>query len=213
MAQIDDAGHKYILRVRSRWLADLVRSAKSGDWVEFVYKKKTYKTRVIKLVTPKDADMILFSNVLDFGEKDFERIYKLRWPIETKYDVIKNKLMLENFTGKTVVSVLQDFWATMTLANLVAFAKLEADTQIEQDGAAKNNKHQYQANTNTLIGRLKDNLILMLICDDPLQQSRIFDDIMARIIKSKVPINRNKSNPRKPKRQKKKFNHCSKSAL
>ena len=213
LAQIDDAGHKYILRVRSRWLANMVSSVKSGELGEFTYKKKTYKTRVIKLTTQKDTDMILFSNVAEFTEEDFARIYKLRWPVETKYDVIKNKLMLENFTGKTVVSVLQDFWATMTLSNLSAFTKLEADSQIEQADKEKDNKHKYQANTNILIGNLKDKLILMLLCDDPVRQSKMFDDIMAKIVKSKVPITRNKSNPRKHTRQKKKFNQCTKSAL
>jgi hypothetical protein len=180
---------------------------------EFTYKRKTYKVRVIKSVTPNDNEMILFTNVAELSEKDFEQLYKLRWPVETKYDVIKNKLMLENFTGKTVTSVLQDFWATMTLTNLVAFAKLEADEQIETADRGKNLKYEYQANTNILIGKLKDKLILMLLCDDPAEQSRMFDKIMARIVKSKVPKIRDKSNPRKNPRQKKKFNQCTKSAL
>jgi hypothetical protein len=213
LAQIDNAGHKYILRVRSRWLTNMVSSVKSGEWAEVTYKEKTYKVRVIKSVTTKGTDMILFSNVVELSEEDFEQLYKLRWPTETKYDVVKNKLMLENFTGKTVISVLQDFWATMTLTNLVAFAKHQADDQIKKADEGKNLKHERQANTNILIGNLKDKLILMLLCDDLAEQSQMFDKIMAKIVKSTVPKIRNKSNPRKKPRQKKRFNHCTKSAL
>lgn len=214
LAQIDDAGHKYILRVRSRWLKNLINETKSGEWAEFAYNGKTYKTRVIKMITPEDKDMILFSNVAEFSEDDFKSAYALRWPVETKYDVIKNKLQLENFTGKTVISVLQDFWATMLLANLVAFSKLEADKRIEENDKSKANKHKYQANTNILIGKLKDKLILMLLCDDPFKRSKMFESIVDRVsLIGKIPITRNKSNPRKNKRQKKKFNHSTKSAL
>ena len=214
LSQIDDAGGKYILRVRSRWMQRLVQGTKSGEWGSFTYNNKTYRVRVIKLTTPLDGELILFSNVAEFSEEDFRQAYELRWPVETKYDVIKNKLQLENFTGKTVISVKQDFWATMLLANLLAFAKLETDKRITENDRLKENKHQYQANTNILIGKLKDNLILMLLCDDPIKRHQMFEAIIERVAKNgKVPKTRNKSSPRKSKRQKKKFNYCSKSAL
>lgn len=213
LAQIDDAGQRYILRVRSRWMEKIVTETESGSWAEFTYNKKIYKTRVIKIVTDAGKNMILFSNVEEFCEDDFKEAYSLRWPVETKYDVIKNKLQLENFTGKTVISVLQDFWATMFLANLVAIAKLETDSQIEKS-SKHTNKHKYQTNTNILIGKLKDNLVLMLLCDDPLEQSKIFEAITQRIMQiGKIPITRGVSKSRKNKRQKKKFNQCTKSAL
>jgi hypothetical protein len=214
LAKIDDSNGKYILRVRSRWMSRLVAQVKSGEWGEFAYNKKTYRVRVIKLVTPKGEDEVLFSNVTEFTEDDFMHVYKLRWPVETKYDVLKNKLMLENFTGKSVSSVKQDFWATLTLANLVALAKCESDDKIAKSDHSKQIMHKYQTNTNFLIGKLKDTLIIMLLCDDSAQQQRMFDAIIDRVARAcKVQTSCKKSNPRKNPRQKKKFNYSTKSPL
>ena len=40
--------------------------------------------------------------------------------IKTAYDTLKSKFQLENFSGKTEVSVLQNFYATVYLAGLAA---------------------------------------------------------------------------------------------
>ena len=69
----------------------------------------------------------------EFKTEEFQKLYHLRWGIETKYNTIKNKLCLEDFSGKTVISILQDFYATMYLANLVAAIKGETDEQISED--------------------------------------------------------------------------------
>jgi hypothetical protein len=53
-------------------------------------------------------------------------LYFKRWAVETSYDLIKFKLQLENFSGKTAVSVKQDFYATMYLANLATFIAAES---------------------------------------------------------------------------------------
>jgi hypothetical protein len=46
---------------------------------------------------------------------------------------LKNKLQLENFTGKTVLSVFQDFYACMFLSNVATFAKYITDAKIQAD--------------------------------------------------------------------------------
>ena len=49
---------------------------------------------------------------------DFKEIYGLRWGVETFYGVVKTRLQLENFTGKTVESIRQDFHATIYITGL-----------------------------------------------------------------------------------------------
>jgi len=76
--------------------------------------------RVIKLVLETGEIETLITNIdrRVFKQDAFMELYFLRWGIETRYDVIKNKLQIEDFSGKTVVSVLQDFYATMYLCNI-----------------------------------------------------------------------------------------------
>jgi len=62
------------------------------------------------------ATSVLDANVLSTG--DFKGLYFKRWGIETLYEIIKNRLSLENFTGLSVLSIKQDFYATIFISNL-----------------------------------------------------------------------------------------------
>ncbi len=44
----------------------------------------------------------------------------------------------------------------MYLANMVAIAKNEANTEIKESRQNKENKYKYQANINTIIGSLRE---------------------------------------------------------
>lgn len=99
----------------------------------------------------------------NLGVQEFKTIYFRRWGIESKYDELKNRLQIQNFTGDTVLSVEQDFYASIYLSNMVALAKHEANEEIAQELESKNLKLKYQVNTNLLIGKLKDTLILLML--------------------------------------------------
>ena len=214
LATLENDNAKYIMRVRGRWHARLIESTQSGDWASFRFKGKIYNVRIIKILLGSGEQEILFTNLSEFTAEEFGELYFLRWPVETTYDVVKNKLMLENFTGKTETAIKQDFWAVMALSNFAVFAKLEADEMIAEQDEGKNLSYKNQANTNALIGKLKDKLILMLLIDDPLERAQIFDCITRRIAHAfKVPIRPDRHVPRKPPRQKKRFNQCTKNAL
>jgi hypothetical protein len=214
LAMINDAGEKYIMRIRKGWHSTLVESTQSGDWASFSYKGKTYNVRIIKILLDTGEEEVLFTNLSEFSPTEFKQLYFMRWPVETKYDVIKNKLMLENFTGKTETTIKQDFWAVMALSNLAAFAKMEADEMIAEIDSGKDLKYKNQANTNALIGKLKNKLILMLLTDNPSMRERIFDHIVRRIANSyKVPIRPDRKVSRKPPRKNKRFNQCTKKSL
>lgn len=42
----------------------------------------------------------------------------MRWGVETFFSIVKGRLCLENFTGKTSEAVKQDFWSTVFISNL-----------------------------------------------------------------------------------------------
>lgn len=50
----------------------------------------------------------------------FSERYHLRWPVEEDYKTIKYRLEVENFSGKSVLSVYQDFHAKLFSKNLAA---------------------------------------------------------------------------------------------
>ena len=74
-----------------------------------------------------------------------------------------------------MVSVLQDFFACMTIANLLAFAKLEADANINETNEGKGLKREYQASNTMLMGMLRMYFVRMIVSDDDSVRERYAD--------------------------------------
>jgi hypothetical protein len=102
----------------------------------------------------------LITNLFEIPAEELPRLYFLRWGVEGKYDVLKNKLELENFSGCTKNAILQDFWVAITLSIIAVIAKKEADEKIQQRTDGKNNKHKQIPNVSQLVGSLKDEFVL-----------------------------------------------------
>lgn len=114
-----------------------------------------------------------------------------------KYNEIKNKLQIENFTGETQIAVEQNFNATMYIANMVAPAKKDANQIIEEYYKEKNLKYEYKVNTNIMIGKLKDTLITMLIINNPWKRSRMLKQIQEEIQRNLILIRPDRTFERK----------------
>ena len=70
----------------------------------------------------------------------------MRWPIESKYEKLKNQFLLEEFSGATSTSIEQEFYINLLLSNLSALVKCAADQKIESHKKEKN-RYRYQANS------------------------------------------------------------------
>lgn len=77
---------------------------------------KPITVRLVRILLETGEDEVLATSLLDEGEypvADFKELYWLRWGVETFDGVAKTRLQLENFTGRTVESIQQDFYATI----------------------------------------------------------------------------------------------------
>jgi hypothetical protein len=77
--------------------------------------------RFVRVVLSTGEVEVLVTSLLDeeaYPSELFKEIYELRWGVETFYGIIKERLCLENFSGKTAESVRQDFYATIFISNL-----------------------------------------------------------------------------------------------
>jgi hypothetical protein len=109
-----------------------------------------------------------------------------RWEIESNYDVLKNILEIENFTGKSVLSVRQDFYATVLTNNIQGLIQWELQEEIEVDNRSKARKYQYQLNQNVSIGLLKDTLITLILEGGDLQS--FYSSLKRQMKRNVVPI-------------------------
>jgi len=185
-----------------------------GDHVKDVeIKGRAFRLRVLKFQLSSGEIETLITNLpkKTITTADLNALYSLRWGVETAYRVIKGALQIENFSGTSQLIVEQDFYATMFLKNMVAFAKIDADEIVEQN-QNPNNRYSYKTNENQLIGILKDKLVIALLEPRPRAQARKVNAIIAQAARYTVPIRPDRHFPRLRKHSKR-FHSSGKSVL
>jgi hypothetical protein len=147
-----EAGIGFVMRVREKF--DLgIDVLGLGDHRVILEKggRGPVAVRVIKFRLSGGERETLISSLADtkrYKKGSFKALYFKRWPIETKYDEVKKKLEVENFSGILVDNIRQDFYASMTLTNIAAGLYEEAQEGVEEERRGKGNKWKYQVNVN-----------------------------------------------------------------
>lgn len=144
----------------------------------FIITPKTgLQVRLVRVELCTGATEVLITNLWEdqgYETKYFQELYFKRWSVETAIDLNKNKLQLESFSGLTVESVHQDFYATVVVANLASLIALQAEEELNQaDQKPQNDKRktkqkwQQKVNMNKATGRLRANLTTLFISEQP----------------------------------------------
>lgn len=60
------------------------------------------------------------------------------WPVELKYKELKSRFAMEEFSGATATSIIQEFYINMPLSNLVSLIKNNADEEIDITSKSSN---------------------------------------------------------------------------
>lgn len=149
--------------------------------------------RLVRVELDKSTE-ILMTNLWeeeDYPASEFKNLYFKRWGIETNISFQKNTMQLESFSGLTATAVLQDFYATVFMANLHSL--LIKDAQQTVNNTMGHRKHPMKINKNKSLGQLKKKLILLFIENEP---EPILKLLHALFIKDTIPIRRGRSYPR-----------------
>jgi hypothetical protein len=199
ISYLEKTGIKYLMRVKNGFLKAINESKNPDQTVEVKIDGEFVNVRVLRFILDSGEEEVLITNVSNksLNAQDFKELYFKRWGIEVKYDELKNRFQIENFTGDTVIAVEQDFYASIYLSNMVALAKRDANKEIDEKNEGKELKHKYKVNTNILIGKLKDSMVIMLLEDDTEKRNKMFNRIMQEISRNVIPIRPGRSNIRK----------------
>ena len=167
-----------------------------------------FTIRVVTITLEDGTQEILLTTLRDhakFPYTDFQKLYNKRWGSETNYDVLKNGLEIENFTGKSALSVKQDVYATVLTNNIRALIQGELTAELAEERAQSlsesSGKYSYQLNTNLAIGRLKDDLVTVILGQGDLQA--FYGRLKQRMKRSLVPIRPGRQFPHKRKNHQK----------
>jgi len=197
---LENAGVKYLIRISNFRDRQIKAAQKPDQIIDYeIDSEVSLKVRVVRFCLDSGEEEILVTNLLDddLSLDEFKELYFRRWGIETKFNELKNRLQIQNFSGDTVISVEQDFYASIYLSNMAALAKNEANEEISQRNKNKGLKYEYKVNVNVLIGKLKDRLVLMLLEDDPDERQKQYLELMQEISSNVVPVRPGRKSPRR----------------
>ena len=174
---------------------------------KFAKLKEKVKIRVVKVELLYGNTGYLAINLFntDLTEEDFRDLYHTRWGIETKYNDIKNKLEIENFTGYSQDAILQDFYATMFLENLAGVLEFELHEDIETAHSSSENKCEYRMNMT--ISELKRTVIERIATRLKSKRMRLFLETQNRLYKAAVPVRSDRASPCEKSHRAAKFSH------
>ena len=162
-----NSGFHFVMRVRGKWNLE-VDKVKTQGYVTLTSRGESFRVRVLKVKLPTGEIETLLTdlNQKQLPIKKAGALYFKRWGIEVAYDTLKSKLQLENFSGKTVISVMQDFYATIYLAGFANECAMDATVQIQHIDSAKSLTYKRKANLNRTISKLRDHFIFLLLEPD-----------------------------------------------
>jgi hypothetical protein len=126
------------------------------------------KVRFVSVRLPSGELEVLVTSLLDaerYPTPEFLRVYHWRWGHETFHLMLKGRLELENFSGRTEEAIRQDVQAAVLLANLESV--LSEPLQAALAEQSQPDTQPRQINRSTSYHALKDQVLDLLYRDIP----------------------------------------------
>jgi len=172
----------------SNEIKEFVKSGKRDAVVEFRCIEKSLrrckkeglptepiKLQLIKITLSTGETEILITSLFskrDYPYSIFSDLYHQRWSVEEDYKVMKSRLDIENFSGKSIEAVLQNIHAKTLTKNIAAVAMSEAKAITVEH--CKTRKGKYKVNFTYALCQLKDNIVRLLM--------RVADSNLSRLL-------------------------------
>ena len=203
---------KFLMRVKKGKFQNQIDAANEKDQI-IVIGKNELKLRVVNVELSTGETEKLVTNLLynEFSESDFKDLYFKRWGIEVKYNQLKSKYELENFSGCVPMAIEQDFYANIFLSNMLSLAKNEANYNIKAEKQGL--KYDYKVNMNIFIGKMIPVLIICLTEENDKKRGKLYQKVMKEVCKNVVPVRPDRSFPRREPSRKNKYPFTRRRAL
>lgn len=121
------------------------------------------QVRLVRITLDSGEVEVLCTSLLDavrYPYAVFKDLYHHRWPVEEDYKVLKLRVEVENWSGKSPLSIYQDFHAKVFTTNLTAILAQPAQAVVAQHSQTK--QYTYQVNFAHLLSKMKNTVVLLL---------------------------------------------------
>ena len=161
------------------------------------------KVRLLRIDLDNGEIEVLITTLLDaqcYPYSEFKDLYHQRWPVEEDYKVVKLRTEVENWSGKSALSVYQDFHAKVFTKNLTAILAFPAQEEVNQQSQGK--KYAYQINFTQALSKMKDTVVLLFQRTEALRILTRLWEVMTQTIE---PIRPGRKYPRPKSARHKRF--------
>lgn len=214
-------GIEFCVRLKDDWWLEVKNFRESSETeriVSFSLPKKDRKKldaypqmqdstiicRLIKVELENGETEIICTSLTDtekYSFTDFKELYHYRWNEEEAYKLLKSRVEVENFSGKTARAVRQDFFAKVFLMTLCAAYSHPIEEKVIAEYKADNDrKHGQKINRTNALATTQNILIGVMIKNQFQKALEAFDKIVENtreIIRPGRSFERNKR-PKKP---------------
>ena len=170
-------GGNFCARISKQWkiVQDFIQSgafetfidlqaspASKNECIEMGIDTTPLRLRLIRVVLDTGEVEVLITSLIDkqkYPHDIFKDLYHKRWPVETDYRFMKERIQIGNFSGESVLSVYQDFHAKIVAKNLAVILASPSQETVREE--SENKKHEYQLDMTQVFSKSKDTLILL----------------------------------------------------
>lgn len=207
----------FCVRLKADWwlkVNDFLKSTQVDGEVTFTLPKKDWdklkdypgmadqqlRCRLIKVELSTGETEILCTSLMDteiYPTDEFKALYHHRWSEEEGFKLLKSRIELERFTGKTALAVRQDFHARVLLLTLTAVYAYPIEERVRAEFKADEQRtHSQKINRTNAISNMQKISVSLFFKNITEKALTFFDEIVYR---TRELIRPNRKNPRKHK--------------
>jgi hypothetical protein len=159
-------GIEFCIRMKEDWWLSVKEFMESGEKERIVSYKlpqkdreqlkdypsmidKEIKCRLVCIELENGEKEVLCTSLTDmerYPHEEFCELYHFRWGIEENYKLFKARAEVERFSGKTALSVKQDFFAKVFMMSLSAVLAFPIEERIKKEHLEAKTKHPQKIN-------------------------------------------------------------------
>ena len=198
------------MRIQRGFMRERELDGKEG-WAELGKSGRRMRTVRIPLESGEMETPVTNTGEGTLGYEAFKERYNKRRGIETKYKTVKQRMELENFSGRPADNIKQDFYAVMTVSDMPAHFIREGNREVKKERERSNTRYEYRVNINHAAGVCRDKLIGMVTEERRGVRRRLMKEPAEELERRAVPVRPNREAERNKNRRKARFRHNHKS--
>lgn len=162
------------------------------------YLKREYKEeRFVQILLDTGETEYLITNLTEeeVSYEEMKELYFKRWNIEKTFNILKNRLHIENISSRSKNGVEQEIQATVFLGNIIEDMSVELNKKLKKE---KSKEYEYRVNVNLLSGILKTYFLYFFCTKSTTEKLRehYYKELLNFIEKNLVLVKIGKNNPR-----------------